>query len=351
LSNTVSTKKSNAIFLATVLVVGTFAAISPSFIIKGVNAQHYPQYGMDTGYNSYKPDHYGMDNDRKSYESNSYGPTDYRDNKDRKSYGNDNSYESQYTSYGKDDKRDKSSKDSKKSVSLNKIKCINTNLNINGNNTGNVNLGNKGTAGGHLGAYSSNGGSGYDGGEGYYDDGYDNKRDKGFECIINNNNNNTNVVVDGGGNVTDGNGNVTDACGECFTQVLNATELGRLQVALGNGINVTITIGTPQTEINSLEELCDVLDDLTGAQIVSVVGQILRAAGITLTQAEFFELVDCIRTALVITIPRTLAACDINTAGDLAPSFSPPTIAQGTGDSSALEKIEKLKKQWLDLLP
>jgi hypothetical protein len=112
LSNTVSTKKSNAIFLAAVLVVGTFAAISPSFIIKGVNAQHYQQYGMDTGYNSYEPDHYGMDNDRKSYESNSYGPTDYRDdrkkydsygptdyrdNKDRKSYdkkpyGNDNGY-------------------------------------------------------------------------------------------------------------------------------------------------------------------------------------------------------------------------------------------------------------------
>jgi hypothetical protein len=35
----------------------------------------------------------------------------------------------------------------------------------------------------------------------------------------------------------------------------------------------------------------------------------------------------------------------------LAASFSPPTIAQGTEDLTALEKIEKLKKQWLELLP
>jgi hypothetical protein len=43
---------------------------------------------------------------------------------------------------------------------------------------------------------------------------------------------------------------------------------------------------------------------------------------------------------------------NINTAGGLASSLSSqPPIAQGTGDSSALEKIEKLKKQWLELLP
>jgi hypothetical protein len=47
------------------------------------------------------------------------------------------------------------------------------------------------------------------------------------------------------------------------------------------------------------------------------------------------------------------SAFDINTAGGLSSSFSsPPTIAQGTEeDLSALEKIEKLKQQWLDLLP
>ena len=58
--------KSNAIFLAAVLVVGTFASISPSFII-GVNAQYEPKYRMDTEYNSYEPD-YGMDKRYNSYE-------------------------------------------------------------------------------------------------------------------------------------------------------------------------------------------------------------------------------------------------------------------------------------------
>jgi hypothetical protein len=82
-------------------------------------------------------------------------------------------------------------KDDSSKVEINKIKCINTDLNINGNNTGNVSLENKGQ--GYLDGYSSSGG--------YGGEGYDNKQDKGFECIINNNNNNTNI----GGNVTDGN--------------------------------------------------------------------------------------------------------------------------------------------------
>ena len=49
-----------------------------------------------------------------------------------------------------------------------------------------------------------------------------------------------------------------------------------------------------------------------------------------------------------------LAPVDINTAGGKRSSFSsPPTIAQGTeeGDLSALEKITKLKQQWMELTP
>ena len=88
-------KTTSAIFLAIVLIVGTFAAISPSFMI-GAHAQ---QYGMDQRYNNYEPD-YGMD----SYD-------------DKKSYGKDNSYDK--------------SKDSS-SVSVKKIKCNNINVNLNG---------------------------------------------------------------------------------------------------------------------------------------------------------------------------------------------------------------------------
>ncbi|HET8856324.1 MAG TPA: hypothetical protein VFM28_02230 [Nitrososphaeraceae archaeon] len=74
-------------------------------------------------------------------------------------------------------------------VDINKIKCINDNININGENTADVNIGNKkGQV--YLGA-NSYGGSGYDGGEGYDN----NKQGKGFDdCIINNNNTNTNIV-------------------------------------------------------------------------------------------------------------------------------------------------------------
>jgi hypothetical protein len=105
-------------------------------------------------------------------------------------------YNSKYLPYDKDNNHYKSDKDSssKKSVSLNKIKCINDNININGINAGDISIGNKGqvtstdTEEGHLGAKSYGG---------YYNDGYDNnKQDKGFDCIINNNNTNTNVVVD-----------------------------------------------------------------------------------------------------------------------------------------------------------
>ena len=60
-------KTTSAIFLAIVLIVGTFAVISPSFMI-GAHAQ---QYGMDQKYNSYEPD-YGMD----SYDKKPYGKED-----------------------------------------------------------------------------------------------------------------------------------------------------------------------------------------------------------------------------------------------------------------------------------
>jgi hypothetical protein len=47
LSKIISTKKkTNAIFLAVVLVVGTFALMSPSFLIGG-SAQAEPKYGMN----------------------------------------------------------------------------------------------------------------------------------------------------------------------------------------------------------------------------------------------------------------------------------------------------------------
>ena len=291
----VSTKKTISLFLAAVLVAGTIALSSPSFIT-GVNAQYEPKYGMDTGYNSYAsqyPQEYKDKNNYNNYgpdyppkytddrKYNSYKPQYYEmDNNDRKSYENDNgydksqysSYKSDYTpkypSYGKDDRTDKSKDDSSKSVDINKIKCINNNLNINGNNAGNVSLGNKGAAEGYLDDYSSTSSSGY-GNERYYDDGYDNKKDKDFDCIINNNNNNTNVVSGEAGNVTDGNV-IEITCEECFEENLSAQTFVALNAALTSATGVTITIGGQTTVVNSLEELCDVLEGNSALDVFSV---------------------------------------------------------------------------------
>ena len=99
MSKIISTKKINACFLVIVLIAGTLAAISPSFMI-GAHAQ---QYGMDQKNNSYESD-YGMDN---SYD-------------DKKSYGKDSN------SYDK-------SKDSSSTI-VKTIKCNNINVNVNGFN-------------------------------------------------------------------------------------------------------------------------------------------------------------------------------------------------------------------------
>ena len=236
--NKILSIKSNAIFLAAVLVVGTFAAIAPSSFIIGVQAQHYPQYGMDTGYNSYEPD-YGMDKNYNSYASqypqeskdkNNYGPDyppKYTDDRkynsykpqyyemdngyDKKTYG----YESKYSSYGKDDISDKSKKESSNSVSIKKLNCINTNVNFNGDNNGNITT---------FAASPSKAGASEEGNwnadllGGNYGEKYDgyNKKDKDFACIINNNNNNT--INIGTGNATDD--DVINTCEECLDRFL-----------------------------------------------------------------------------------------------------------------------------------
>jgi hypothetical protein len=256
----VSTKKRiSAIFLATVLMAGTFAISFPSLMTIDA-AQAQPYYG---GMDDYGSSDYKIDNDRKSYDNGyeSQYPSSYKPN-----------YKPAYPSYGKDD-RDKSTKDNK-SVDIKKIKCINTNLNINGNNAGNVSIGNKGglTEEGSVGSYSS-GSSGY-GYEGYYNGYNNNKKDKGFDCIITNNNNNTNVVAGDAGNVTDGNGNVTEpqTCEECFRAFLTQGQITNL-------------IGT-----TPLEEHCNSLESLGVDE--SAFRENLAFAGVSMTNIN--ALIECL---------------------------------------------------------
>ena len=78
-------------------------------------------------------------------------------------------------------------------VNVNKIKCINDNININGVNSGDVNVGNKGQvqqAGNSLGYYDETNTN-----NGYYEKGYNNKKDKDFDCLINNDNKNRQITI------------------------------------------------------------------------------------------------------------------------------------------------------------
>ncbi|HET8857143.1 MAG TPA: hypothetical protein VFM28_06420, partial [Nitrososphaeraceae archaeon] len=201
---------------------------------------------------------------------------------------------------------------SSKSVDINKIKCINTNLNINGNNTGDINLGNKGqvAAEGYSGAYSS-GGGGY-GGAGYYDGNY--KKDKDITCIINNNNNNTNIVAGvGGGNLTDGgDGNVTDPCEECFLDALGSTNLTKFETYLANL--------PPMATYHNLEEYCSFIQSQiaigqTPATLAAIINANLGGAGIILEPDEITSLVNCLIEALSGGTDNngSLAPFDINT--------------------------------------
>jgi hypothetical protein len=148
------------------------------------------------------------------------------DYEDGSSYSNYGGYDSEDKSYVNDHKHKSKDKDSSSSISLNKLNCINNNVNINGNNTGDINVGNSGrsastspgTDEGYLGVGSLGGN---------YGEGYNKQKDQGFNCIINNNNTNTNIVLGGGGNVTDGNGNVPEpqTCEECFRAFLTEEEI------------------------------------------------------------------------------------------------------------------------------
>ena len=110
----VSTKRISTIFLAIVLVAGTIALASPSFIVETAQASSDREKDYDDDDDDNKKS-YGKDRDRddklRDYDK------DY-DEEDRKSYGKDD--------------RDKSKKDSRKSVFINKLKCNNINVNLNG---------------------------------------------------------------------------------------------------------------------------------------------------------------------------------------------------------------------------
>jgi hypothetical protein len=281
--------KISAAFLVAVLVAGTIALSSPSFML---GAQAEPYYGMDTRYDSY-----GSDYD--SYVKDIYAKKPYGNN-----YEQDYpSYKPEYKkdSYGKDRNYDKS-KDSSNSVSLKKLKCNNINVNLNNiDATFGSPIPSDGAEGGATGeALAAQGGESIaanglmNGGNNDDRSFVDRENNFAFVCINNNNN-----VVSGGGNATDGDGIDTEACEDCFEETLIPQQFGNLEAALAAGIPITLGIGNI-VEVDTFVELCALIQ-ANPDQIASILTQVL--ASIDSGETLIIELASCLAAALDIDIP------------------------------------------------
>jgi hypothetical protein len=91
LNKIISIKKTSSIFLATLLILGTLATISPSFMLGAQAQQDYG--GIDNMYNSYEPEpEYPPQYAEKEYTS--YEPSQYEKDtyETPPSYENENNY-------------------------------------------------------------------------------------------------------------------------------------------------------------------------------------------------------------------------------------------------------------------
>ena len=133
-------------------------------------------------------------------------------------------------------------------------------------------------------------------------------------------------------------------CDDCFA---NLPE--NVQAAVTNVLETIPPEGLPQdttpvvtipTTVGSIPELCEFLENnilnVTPAQQQSLIQTFSEVEDSSIEIAT--ALIDCLIEAGIVNV--------------IEDTFSPPIIAQETEeDLSALEKIEKLKTQWLDLLP
>ena len=252
---------------------------------------------------------------------------------------------------------------------------------------------------GHYGASS------YGSGEGSYGSDGQSGSDKDFKFVCINNNNNT--VVGGGGEEEEPIPEPDLACEECFAA--NSTLQTRIEDFLEfdavttliffsedgiGGIGEGFLIGT---ETDTIEQLCAQIENaveelgvpLSDGLIelfftrflgdgfedgIDTLIECLLEAGIIVHREPLFSMPQdsisangiagansqCIGDPICesllqaqMTNSNSLgSSTNINTdTSEFQGTVHSPTIAQGIEESSALEKITKLKKQWLDLLP
>ncbi len=270
MTNSTKTTKISAAFLATVLVAGIFAISSPSFM---VGAQAVPDYGMD----SY---------DKKSHDKDPvYGMDSY----DKKSYGSEPDYGTQYSSYGKDN-NDKS----KDSVDILKLKCKNTNINLNGISVnGNGDNGN-GDNGDDLASASLNG-------NGERNNNFVKKfigKDFDVVCISKNNNNNQGAGDD------DEEPEPRPTCADCFSSErigsVALTQIVSVLESIAPAGLPFLNIVIPTTSGNIVDLCLDFAAGLEADSREDAITEFVTVFGIDTASATI--LVDCLIEAEILEI-------------------------------------------------
>ncbi len=261
MNNIVFIKRTSAIFLAIVLVLGTISLTVPSF---SVEAQ--------------------ATSDREKDYDNDY--------EDKKSYDKDD-YKSEYSSYGKYDRdHDKSKKDST-SVFVKKVKCNNINVNLNGIGVNIGGLPNNGPVTEPIAVAQQEEDDDKDiesisvendNDECY--EGRDGKSDSEISSIVCINNNN-NIVV-GGGDEDDGE---PDACEECFTKILTNEQI--------SGFIVGFEQATGESFV-TLQDVCEYIIQNQGTEDLN---EDLVQAAVTNVNPEqilyevYVQLIECLQDA------------------------------------------------------
>jgi hypothetical protein len=333
----------------------------------GITEDEYyaDQYDRQNEYqDSYSSNNgYGLQQDRSSYENNYYDREYYP------SYKQD--YNDEYNSYENNKEHKSKDKERSNSVSISKINCNTVNYNFNNVAIGNFTNGNSGIGeaaaaadGTNQGALNAN--ANVNGNNQGYSNGY--QKGKDITCIINNNNTNISTGAASNatnGNATNGNGNATDACVECFFEILTEDQIAEIETLFeAGGIFIELDIlGTVGVTINSFEEFCEfvgiVLD--LGLGVDSVFFYVDQLVGFVVDDDEDIdELTDCIEEALGIETDSNgiVAPFDINTKpSDFQSNTKGSLTSFGIHneateeDLTAMEKITKLKQQWMELTP
>jgi hypothetical protein len=268
LNKIVLSKRTSAIFLAIVLVVGTFALTGPTFTI---NAQ-------------------ATSDREKDYDNDDYNKKSYYKYRDDKSREHDKGYDYE-NSYGKDD-RDKS-KDIK-NVNIKKIKCNNINVNLNGIDADIRLPFNHGPLNGVIAeAYAAEeddeGANSFEksGSKSNHDKKgqSDSDRDFKFVCI----NNNNNIVAVGEPE--------PPTCEECFTKFLSEEELDDL-------IEAIIEDGGP----DSLQGLCEFIANNLDEEGRAFISDRLFVLGedVGISEDKINEILDCLEEVFGGDFPREI---------------------------------------------